>query len=328
MSIAAVIKLTSFDENLENAIKSVVGLRDRIQELYIISFSHSKESKFYDGFKEDIQILEEHDEEFQWFVKPEMDYKTVNADLVLEIPPYCDLKVSGVELLQKAMNNSKPEQIHFALRTTIQLKTTFWFSFFWYGFLQVIISWIHLFQPIYYYIFGIYQHRTTDVILRKIVQSGPKKFRYIPKPNDWHPFLRVFAVVWSRTKHELYPTIFPKDQGCAVLKPDIQGHQFFIWYTKHLGDLGFGAGLFFFFCYWLFFIIAFFSPITMGFGIRSLFLWFIQVIRFAELYYYTTNYYDFTGILRLSILNHFFLLSFPILFLYAKATKIKKTWSS
>jgi hypothetical protein len=132
--LSAVIKITSFNESPEFAVKSVIANKGLFNELHFIypTFQSEEESMYPNWLLTDKANLNG----ISVFFHVMLHAKYFQSDsIIVEIPPNCEVKSGAFTTIKSAMKAANTKQTHFALSPVTSLNQ---FSL-WHGFLIVLM---------------------------------------------------------------------------------------------------------------------------------------------------------------------------------------------
>lgn len=329
MSLAAIIYISEFKENPQNAVKSVLENKDRFSEIHFVFPGYVEGNALYDGWEADKNTLNEH--EITIFHDHFLNKETIDTEYIVEIPPYCFVKKAGIEKLQDAIRNCTEVETHFGLATGI--KTQEGFSI-WYGYLLVLS-----------FFFAIWSHfernkffQSTDVRVTAIVRKG--KHKYIPSLPSMYKYIK---------KDQVKPLIEPDDASVALLEPNISGRRYIWWTIRTNPYLNMfwlrclpmiKPWMVFFLFYWIasFWSCVEFIKMCLYFArirvIEGYNPWSVASAAFLTVWVFhwitvlvaSTSRYKFKWQFYITFLTPLYTLTFPIVALYARLMNPKGGW--
>lgn len=290
--ISIVIKITGFSESPRRAIASVLKNLDKIRDVHIIYPNYSSDDEsMYKGWKDDKKIIGAASKAI--FIEPSLDSKNFDSDdIVVEIPPNCELKSGAFSIIENEMKNANSNQTHLGLSTVTKFSG---FSL-WYGFFIVLytIDWIwnRLFERN-----KLIQY--TDVKARFIIKKG--RTTHFPEKN----------IVWRFWNADTIPKIFTET---AVL----EGGNIISVLNNH-SYMKIGLWVLIYGPIW--FVVST-AMINMPGSVYSISMW----IFGSTLAWLTTkDYVKLTGSLFYVLAFPFYFILFPILLIWSKNT-VPKNW--
>jgi hypothetical protein len=290
--ISIVIKITGFSESPRRAISSILKNLDKIRDVHIIYPNYSSDDEsMYKGWKDDKKIITAAAKAV--FIEPSLDSKNFDSDdIVVEIPPNCELKSGAFSIIENEMKNAKPNQTHLGLSTVTKFSG---FSL-WYGFFIVLytIDWIwnRLFER------------------NKLIQYTDVKARFIIKKGKVTHFPEK-SIVWRFWNVDTIPKIFTET---AV----IEGGNIIAVLNNH-SYMTIGLWLLIYGPIW--FVVST-AMLSMPGSVYSISMW----IFGSTLAWLTTkDYVKLTGSLFYVLAFPFYFILFPILLIYSKNT-VPKNW--
>ena len=327
MSLAAVIHISEFKENAFNAVSTVLGAKDRFQEVHIVYPGYVEGVQLYDGWDKHSQELDAAGI-LVHFVG-ELDAAQMKADYAVKIPPACFVKPGGIDLLQKDMRGSAPCETHFGLAAGVKLAT----ASLWHGYLTVLA-----------FIFFVWsrfeRHKLcveTDVQARAVVRKG--KHKYVATLPRWMQYV---------SKAQVRPRIVPQDVSLALV--DTEGGFRFVWWTLRMNQFLSASWLWFiplprpwmatFGAYWLatFYscvevvkIVLFFAgvrPVTgyTAWSMTTVVMVSMWVINWMMALYASSRFYKFRWQFALSLAMPIYILTLPFALAYARLVDPKDGW--
>lgn len=328
MSLAAVIRISEFHENPRNAVTSVYKNRDRFSELYIVYPGHDEEEALYEDFEEQRATMESA--KITVKIVEALAEDAIQADYVVEINPYCDVKTGAMNMLQRASKKAHPTKTKFALASGIALPD---FNL-WYGYLLV--------ANFFFFLWSRWEQRKmyyhTDVRMTAVTRNGRHKF-ISRKPL----LLSYFWNPQSTAK------IVPEDRTVSVVRPELRGSKFVQWSVNRQAYLRFSwfywlplprLWMILFGLYW----IMTFGSLTQGLRLALVVLrispaplislismtniglisgW---LINWAVFVYSAAIYYSFPRQFQLVLLMPFYILTFPLMLVYFRSIGARNKW--
>ena len=277
---SVVIKITKFNESPRRAIQSILNNLNYVDQVRIVNPYFTNEKDMYKGWEEDKKKL-------NVIIEPELKEKEL-GDIVVEIPPNCDLKSGAFNTIEKRLRHSNDNQNTLALIPQLNLKG--------FGIMQgyfIVLYLIDWFWNRLYENNKLIQY--TDIQARYMMRKGSKKF--LPKPKFSQRFWNV----------ETIPKI-PVDT--AVLEDQnimqtLYNHQ----------NMRFGLWILTYFLVW-FFLTTLFVALPGQF--YSIVFWGVGSL----LSYLTTQFYIKTNYkLFYVLLFPLYWVTFPFILIYAKNSK-------
>lgn len=225
MSIAALIKVKTRYQCIDNALESVYRCRDRIQELHIVD-------SWYREDRPRSHKWTEYEEKFRQanlsvHIHVMLDEQLITTENVLQVHPSADFNKGALEPLQRNMKVASKNQIQCALQSQYELPG---FSMA-YGYILVL--------AVLDFFWRFYERQKhylpTDLVLTSVVRKGK---------NIWIPEKSFSARFWNSEQAPIFvnegaciirPT--EHEQGFAFLRACVMDHphmklfrMWFLWY--------------------------------------------------------------------------------------------------
>ena len=338
---AAIITRTDWEENPQPAVQSVIRNSIRFSELHFIDDVWSLETIDYPGWNQDYRMLKQNN--VKVIVHSKLDANKIQASLVVELSPYCQLMPGGLNTLMNQVQESvveNPSLTDFAIETGICIPTkiTEWKkkplmvpdAFTSYGFIIAMMVfdtirryWIN-FGNFFYRRWGAKYALTTDVRAKLIYKTYGK--HYIPSEQIW----------WTLINPNHHP-IEAGGRG-ALNVPDStnQGWRFVLWYFRHHRFLRFGLWIMPFVIYYWIFAYPWWNTLIVGTETRFIQLlmrpnqwqivlvwWLVNTVYAISV---SNRYLDVPFQNLLCFLQPIFVAFLPLVILYSKFHRSRSGW--
>jgi hypothetical protein len=337
-----VIEISSFNENIQNAVFSVLLNKENVKALHIVESTGAGEKRiYYPTWESDLQKLrEEHKLEVLFHIH-KLDESKLRSHCACFMQGDMMVTPGVFETLFKNMQQYKQHD-HFTVTSILMvlsepwswrllLSAHFFSAWFWYGYLLVLAAY-DKFR--YCLALGDY-NRTMDLRASKIVTSFPNVRRLAS--NWWWWRIPCFTnrswVVYSEGCQQYVDT--PADQGMQLVMRTIQSHR--------------GFGLFslpIFFIYWLLFAFPFWMPFLYYFNVdmtpygfwvwifvwRASWFWALMYVgNMIFVSYVSWSYVSlpFRIVMPVQIvLTSLYLMTFPIILFIGRLYVSRSSWSA
>jgi len=310
--IVIAIHITGFSESPISAIRGILANKSRVNEVRFIYPSYQDDkTSMYPEWSEHRKELEDANVGVYFDATLNADNLS-NGSVVVEVPPYCELKLGAFESISKEIGNANMAQTHFALSTSTKLRK---FSLL-YGFLVVltVIDWLWN---------RFYEHNKlvqyTDVRGRFLLRKGQRRF--LPKENEF---------TWRLWNSQVMPKVYAGDTAILSPPPPVSGWSYIVWLLHTHKHLGMGFWIAPFSAIWGFLSISWFTMLWNAIIYRSFWLggyatsiWAIEIcISFLICGHYIRL--DYKNVFYVLFPVYFML--FPFMLMYSKLTTPQVNW--